>query len=78
MLEQARWDRIIETNVENKTMTFMIACWYIWWSRRQIKHKEEVPTIDRTVLNIKGMVAYCARLRGPVNSIRRGGWMKPS
>jgi hypothetical protein len=50
----------IGTNVENKTMIIMIACWYIWWSRRHIKHKEEVPTIDRTMIDIKGMVANCA------------------
>jgi hypothetical protein len=42
-------------------------------ARGQIKNKEQLPTIDRTVLNILGILANCDKLKGNVNAIRIGG-----
>jgi hypothetical protein len=58
----------VECSIENKTVMVMIACWCIWCSRRQIKNKEVVPTIERIVVNIKGIVANCAKLKRARNS----------
>jgi hypothetical protein len=40
--------------------------------------QEQVPTIERTILNILGILANCEKLKGTRNSIRRGGWTKPA
>jgi hypothetical protein len=58
----------VECSIENKTVMVMIACWCIWCSRRQIKNKEVVPTIERTVVNINGIAANCAKLKCARNS----------
>ena len=61
----------IVSNIENHTTTVMVASWYIWWSRRQIKNKEPVPSPERSVLNIKGIVSNGAKLKGMGNIVRR-------
>jgi hypothetical protein len=68
----------IACDMDNRVATVMVASWYIWWSRRQIKNKEPVPNIVRTVLNIKGIVANNSKVKGSGNTIRRGGWTKPA
>ena len=68
----------IACEIEHRIPTVMIACWYIWWSRRQIKNKQPVPTVERSVLNIKGMVANCSKRRGAGNVVRKAGWSRPT
>jgi ribonuclease HI len=68
----------VKLDMDNRVATVMVASWYIWWSRRQIKNKEPVPNIVRTVLNIKGIVANNSKVKGSGNTIRRGGWTKPA
>ena len=41
LLCSSRPGRVV-CNVQNITATVMVTCWYIWWSRRQIKNKEPV------------------------------------
>jgi hypothetical protein len=41
----------------------MITCWYLWWSRRQIKNKEPVPTPDMTIINIHGILANSVKVK---------------
>jgi ribonuclease HI len=56
----------------------MTTCWYLWWSRRQVKNKEPVPTPERTIINIQGIVANGVKLKGTGNVIRRVGWQRPA
>jgi hypothetical protein len=56
----------------------MTTCWYLWWSRRQVKNKEPVPTPGRTIINIEGIVANGVKLKGTRNAIRREGWQRPA
>jgi hypothetical protein len=68
----------ITCNVQNFAETVMIACWYLWWSRRQIKNKKPVPTPESTVINILGILANSSMMKGTGNVMRRGGWSKPA
>jgi hypothetical protein len=47
----------------------MTTCWYLWWSRRQVKNKEPVLTPERTIINIQGIVANDVKLKGTGNVI---------
>ncbi|CAM0910766.1 unnamed protein product [Alopecurus aequalis] len=60
------------------TATVMVTSWYIWWSRRQIKNKEPVPTPERSVVNIKGIIANYSKLKDTGNMARKDGWKKPA
>jgi hypothetical protein len=51
-------------DMEHRAEIVMIACWYLWWSRRRIKNKEPVPTPERTIINIQGILANSVKLRG--------------
>ena len=77
LLCSSRPGRVV-CNVQNITATVMVTCWYIWWSRRQIKNKESVPTPERTIINIKGMLANFSKLKGSGNLPRTDGWKKPA
>jgi hypothetical protein len=68
----------VACDMDNRVATVMVASWYIWWSRMQIKNKEIVPNIVRTVLNIKGIVVNNSKVKGNGNTIRRGGWTRPA
>jgi ribonuclease HI len=68
----------ITCNVDHVAELVMTACWYLWWSRRQIKNKEPVPTAERSIINISGIMANSVKIKGSGNAIRRGGWTKPA
>lgn len=42
---------------ENAVELAMVACWYIWWERRQVSHDKEIGTPARSSLQIRGIVA---------------------
>jgi ribonuclease HI len=65
-------------DMEHRAELVMITCWYLWWSRRQIKNKEPVPSPERTIINIQGILANSVKIRGIGNAIRRNGWMRPA
>jgi hypothetical protein len=56
--------------------TIMITCWYLWWSRRQIKNKEPVPSPERSIMNIHEIIANYVEVRGSGNIVRRGRWTR--
>jgi hypothetical protein len=64
--------------MEHHMEVVMITWWYIWWSQRQIKNKEAVPTPERSVINILDILANSIKVRGAGNAIRRGGWSRPA
>ena len=68
----------VACDLQNMTATVMATSWYIWWSWRQIKNKEPVPTTERTIINIKGILANYSKLKGAGNMARKDGWMKPA
>jgi hypothetical protein len=59
----------IPHNIEFVVETTMITCWYLWWSRRHIKNKEPVPSPERSIMNIHGIIANSVKVRGSGNIV---------
>jgi hypothetical protein len=68
----------ITCNINNLVELVMITCWYLWWSRRQIKNKGPVPTTERSVINILGILSNSVKVRGTGNILQTKGWSKPA
>jgi ribonuclease HI len=68
----------ITCNIQNFSKLVMITCWYLWWSRRQIKNKEPMPSTESSIINIQGILANSFKLKGSGNLIQRDGWKRPA
>ena len=68
----------VACNIENRTVTVMTTSWYTWWSMRQFNNKDPILAIERTVLNIKGIMANFCKLKATGNTIRKAGCKKPA
>jgi ribonuclease HI len=53
------------------------AAWFIWWRRRELKHKGTAPIPSRLALSIKSMVANSNRAKKNRSGVIRKGWTKP-
>ncbi|KQK10208.2 uncharacterized protein LOC112271019 [Brachypodium distachyon] len=54
-----------------------VACWYIWWERRQLMHGEPIPPPDTTAFSIQALVMNYVRSYSKQSGIQRLGWQKP-
>jgi hypothetical protein len=55
----------------------VIAAWFIWWKRREIKSGGIVPLASRTALSIKSMVTNCVKAKKTRGGCVKKGRMKP-
>jgi ribonuclease HI len=53
------------------------AAWFIWWRRRELKHKGTAPIPSRLALSIKAMVANSNRAKKNRSGLIKKGWTKP-
>jgi hypothetical protein len=53
------------------------AAWFIWWRRRELKHKGSVPYPSRLALSINAMVANSNRAKKNTSGTIKKGWIKP-
>jgi hypothetical protein len=56
--------------------TIGIACWYLWWIRRQRTHDEPVPPLGKCKMSILSIVANAAKVKAN-SGTRPSKWCKP-
>jgi hypothetical protein len=53
----------VELSEPNAVELVMVACWYIWWERRQIVHEDKVGKTERSALSIRELLLTLWRER---------------
>jgi hypothetical protein len=56
--------------------TIGVACWYLWWIRRQRTHDESVPPLSKCKMSILSIVANAAKVNSKGGVVRQR-WCKP-
>lgn len=56
---------------------FAVACWYIWWERRQLLKGELVQPPPRSALSIQALAMNYVRSNSKSSGIQRHGWQRP-
>ena len=54
-----------------------ITCWYLWWERRKLVHKEHVEDAKRISQSVRAMAENFVIACDPKAVLKKDGWRKP-